>query len=352
MIGIISRKTHGIYTVKNDDGEYLCRISNKLRKELVYPIASNKSLRRRVIEVKSIKKIDPVAIGDEVKFKLGTDEERGMIEEILPRRNSMSRLGAGRKPIEQVIVANIDQAVIVASATYPKTNLFTIDRYLADAEVSEITAVILVTKVDLVSIEDIKAEFAVYEKIGYKVVYTSSVDEVGIDDAREMLKDKRSVLLGMSGVGKSSLLNVIQPELGLRVREVHNKTGEGMHTTTHLEMFELDFGGEIVDTPGMREFGVWRGREMDWATLFPEMRPFLKDCKFGKGCRHLTEPGCAITEAVSDGRIAISRYRSYCRLANNSETTVKNIREGKKIDKRGELNKRVDRESEIQDTLI
>ena len=207
MKGTVTRKTHGIYTVTADGGQYLCRISNKLRKELVYPIASNRSLRRRVVSVEDIKKVDPVAIGDDVEFKLGDDGVNGMIREILPRRNYMSRLGSGRKPIEQVIVANVDQAIVIASATYPKTNTFTIDRYLADAEMSKIPSVIIVTKTDLVDSDETKAEFAIYEDIGYSVVFTSSVDEVGIEDAKEELKGKRSVLLGRSGVGKSSLLN-------------------------------------------------------------------------------------------------------------------------------------------------
>lgn len=331
MKGIVTRKTHGIYTVTADDGQYLCRISNKLRKELVYPIASNRSLRRRVVSVEDIKKVDPVAIGDDVEFKLGDDGVNGMIREILPRRNYMSRLGSGRKPIEQVIVANVDQAIVIASATYPKTNTFTIDRYLADAEMSKIPSVIIVTKTDLVNSDETKAEFAIYEDIGYSVVFTSSVDEVGIEDAKEELKGKRSVLLGRSGVGKSSLLNTIQPELGLKVREVHNKTGEGMHTTTHLEMYPLDIGGEIVDTPGMREFGLWRGTQMDWAELFPEMRSLIGKCRFGLACRHLSEPGCMVTEAVSEGRIAGTRYDSYRKLAETSEEALKNLREGRKF---------------------
>jgi ribosome biogenesis GTPase / thiamine phosphate phosphatase len=330
MKGTVTRKTHGIYTVTTDDGQYLCRISNKLRKELVYPIASNRSLRRRVVTVEEIKKVDPVAIGDDVMFKLGEDGVNGMIQEILPRKNYMSRLGSGRKPIEQVIVSNIDQAIIIASATYPKTNMFTIDRYLADAEMSKIPSVILVTKVDLVDREKIEKEFCIYKDIGYPVVFTSSIDEVGIDDAKDILMDKRSVLLGRSGVGKSSLLNAIQPELGLKVREVHNKTGEGMHTTTHLEMYSLDMGGEIVDTPGMREFGLWRCTEMDWADLFPEMRSLVDKCRFGESCRHVSEPGCAVIEAVSDGRIAVSRYESYCKLAETSEELLKSLREGRK----------------------
>ncbi|HOO97342.1 MAG TPA: ribosome small subunit-dependent GTPase A [Caldisericia bacterium] len=342
--GLVTRKTHGIYTVKTNGTDYLCRISNKLRKELIYPKESNESLRRRVVAVRDISVVDPIAVGDFVEFKVAKEDGKGVIDQVLPRRNSMSRLGAGRKPVEQVIVANIDQALVVASSAFPKTHFFTIDRYLADATVSDIPAVIVVTKVDLCELADVRNEFKLYEDIGYRVIYTSSNENIGVDEVKELLLGKTSVMLGMSGVGKSSLLNAIEPGLGIKVREVHQKTGEGMHTTTHLEMHFLESGGGIIDTPGMREFGVWRAKKMDMANLFVEMRPYITNCQFGNSCSHLTEPGCGLLEAVSAGKVSESRYESFKKLTIGTEPVAK-FHMRKKLSRH--IENRVERNTEI-----
>jgi ribosome biogenesis GTPase len=272
-----------------------------------------------VRKVHDIGEVDPVAIGDRVRFvKAGDGGERGgMIVEVLPRRNRLSRLAAGPKPIEQVIVANVDQVVAVFSVRQPRPKWALLDRYLAAAEAAEVRALICVTKVDLARGDDIPdmEVFATYEGLGYRTLLTSIVTGEGIESLAQAIGGRVSVLIGKSGVGKTSLLNAVQPGLGLRVREVSQATGKGRHTTSHLEMFPLDGGGGVVDTPGMREFGLWHdASEGGLASLFVEMRPYIGTCRFRLDCSHSHEPGCAIKDAVEAGEIARLRYRNYLRI--------------------------------------
>jgi ribosome biogenesis GTPase / thiamine phosphate phosphatase len=184
------------------------------------------------------------------------------------------------------------------------------------AEAAGVPAVICITKLDLVDAAKLDAEVELYRRLGYTVVLTSSVDGQGIGLLRSLLQDRLSVLLGKSGVGKSSLLNAVEPGLGLRVNEVGSgKVGKGRHTTTHLELVPLSSGGGVVDTPGMRELALWQARAELLPTFFPELRPHLGKCKFGASCRHDSEPGCAIQEAVHNGEISEARYLSYLKMA-------------------------------------
>jgi ribosome biogenesis GTPase len=195
-----------------------------------------------------------------------------------------------------------------------------LDRYLATIESLDLDALIVITKLDLVTGKDGEVQPELlemvqeYRQIGYNVLLTSSVTGVGILELHQALQDRTSVLLGKSGVGKTALLNKLQPGLGLRVNEVSQATGKGRHTTTHLEMFPLDFGGAIVDTPGVREFGLWDVDEDDMALFYREMRPYVGKCKFGLDCRHADEPGCAIRKAVMAGEISPRRYQSFSKL--------------------------------------
>jgi ribosome biogenesis GTPase len=190
-----------------------------------------------------------------------------------------------------------------------------LDRYLVSAEAAGLSSLICITKLDLGRTEDGLLETAAeYRRIGYTVLLTSSVTGEGLAELRHAIQGKVSVLVGKSGVGKTSLLNAIQPGLGLRVREVGRNT-KGRHTTSHLEMFALDSGGALVDTPGIREFGLWDIYADELAEMFPEMRPLVGQCKFGLDCRHDEEPGCAIRKAVMAGEISPQRYKSYQRLA-------------------------------------
>ncbi len=313
--GTVFKKSIGTYTVHADGRMIVCAISNKLRKELVFPIADPTSFRKRVMSVEEINVVDPVAIGDEVRFVFSGDAS-GMITEVLPRRSKLARMAAGPKPLEQVIVANIDQVVFVFAAAHPEPKWNLLDRYLVSAESSGLPALVCITKTDLVGNDaSLQMEAELYRSLGYRVILTSVLTGAGISGFAQAIQNRRSVFAGKSGVGKTSLLNAVEPGLGLRVNEVSLSTGKGKHTTTHLEMFTLASGGEVVDTPGMREFGLWDAGKTDIALFFPEMRSLVGKCQFGVDCGHDSEPGCAIKRAVAQGRISKRRYESYQKMA-------------------------------------
>ncbi len=315
--GVVYKKTIGNYTVHNQEGVTVCELSNRMRKQLLYPTADPASLPHRVQKVIEMEHMDPLAVGDEVRYILAQDG-KGLIIELLPRRNKLTRRSAVPKPLylgahafEQVIVTNVDQLVVVLAAAQPAPKWNLLDRYLAAAEVGEIPALVCITKLDLLDgvVEELHSAMREYERIGYPVLFTSALNGMGIEALRQALSGKISAFLGKSGVGKTALLNKLQPGLGLRVKEVNQVTGKGRHTTTNLEMFPLDGGGAIVDTPGTREFGLWQYDD-DMALLFPEMRPLVGKCRFGVDCSHDEEPGCAIRKAVVEGKISPRRYQS------------------------------------------
>jgi ribosome biogenesis GTPase len=311
--GTVYRKSRGAYFIQVDGRMVVCSISSKLRKILVYPIADASSVRQRVVDVERIRAIDPIAIGDEVGI-IEDGAGGGMIKDILPRRNEFRRKTAGNRPWEQVMVANVDQVVPVFSVAKPKPKWGMLDRYLVSAEAAEVPALICITKMDLAEGDSLMETLRVYETIGYPVITTSVMTPSGIDEITAVLKERTSVLVGKSGVGKTTLLNAIQADLGLKVREVSGSTGKGKHTTSHLEMFPLDIGGAIIDTPGMREFGLLDLSKRNLAELFPEMHPLIGQCKFEMNCAHKSEPGCAIKQAVETGEIAYHRYQSYMKI--------------------------------------
>jgi ribosome biogenesis GTPase / thiamine phosphate phosphatase len=317
--GIVYRKSTGHYQVNIGESIVSCDLSPRLRKTLVYPIADPNSRPAVVDYVKDIDTVDPVAVGDQVEF-VDNQDGTGLIVEVLPRRSKLSRLNPGKKKIEQVVVANLDQVVPVFAAAQPEPKWNLLDRYLVSAESCDLPSLIVITKMDLLEDEDpLMVEVENYRAAGYRVILTSTVTGEGIQELQEALRDNVSVFVGKSGVGKTSLLNAIQPELGLKVNEVSQATGKGRHTTTQLAMFVLEYGGSVVDTPGMREFGIWdarkrNSRELDLALFFPEMRSLVGRCKFGLDCSHDHEPGCAIQEAVEKNNIPSRRYESYLRL--------------------------------------
>lgn len=267
---------------------------------------------------------DPVAVGDWVIFTQ-LDEEEGVVEDILPRETKFSRQYAGKQgDIEQVIVANAHQIVAVASTLMPPLNFRTLDRFLILAEAGDMEAVICLNKMDLVDTtqqEEFADAFVNYEQLGYKVLYTSINIPDSLETLQHALKDKFSVIVGASGVGKSSLLNALQPNLGLRVGEVGVKTQKGRHTTTLVELFPLDFGGEVADTPGIREVGLWGVDTENLEYYFPEMDPYLGNCKYND-CAHVAEPDCAVQDAVEAGEIHPERYRSYVVLRTGDTTEI------------------------------
>jgi ribosome biogenesis GTPase len=300
--GLVIRAQASYYSVHTDEGVILCRLAGRLK-------YYNRTEEGRFLYA------DPVAVGDKVVIST-KDLENGTIEDILPAKTVFSRRLPGRAEIEQIVVTNADQMVAVVSAKMPDINFRFLDRFIILAEAGELGSIVCVNKMDLATDENkqqLYHDLEAYEKLNYHVIYTSIITQQGIDELRQALKDHVTVIVGASGVGKSSLLNAIQPGLGLRVAEVSEKTRKGKHTTTYVELFFLDFGGYVADTPGIREVGLW-GVPTEYLELyFPEMEPHLGKCKFND-CIHIYEPGCAIKKAVEEGEISPIRYESYMRL--------------------------------------
>lgn len=254
---------------------------------------------------------DRVVAGDRVQVARHGDGS-ATIEAVEERRSELARRAPGKGARRaKVIVANVDRVVIVFAAAQPEPRLRMLDRFLVLAEANDLPATIVVNKVDLVGLEEARRRFAMYEAAGYPVLYTSTVDGTGIDALRECLCGETSVLTGPSGVGKSSLLNAIEPGLRLRTAEISRAVGKGRHTTVTAELIPLRCGGYVADTPGLRELGLWGIDREALDTYFPEFRPYLGQCRFGHGCSHIHEPDCAVREAVEAGEIPAERYESY-----------------------------------------
>ena len=317
--GVVINKSTGLYTISHGEDSVICRLSPKLWKDfdaMTFP----EGKQRDGLAVNN-KQIDPVVIGDRVTYTLA-DHGQGIIVDIAPRRNHLARRAAKPMPsahaFEQVIAANLDQVIPIFAAAEPPPKWPMLDRYLVAAESCGIPSIIVITKFDLIKGHRAETELLAviqrYQEIGYPIILTSAISGQGLEDLRQVMADKTSALVGKSGVGKSTLLNMLEPGLGIRVQTVNPTTGKGRHTTTNLEMFTLANGGAIIDTPGTREFGIWGLNPGEIADYFPEMRPLLGQCRFGLSCQHDQEPGCAIRKAVMDGQISPYRYKSYLRM--------------------------------------
>jgi len=256
---------------------------------------------------------DIVALGDSVRVSRINAEE-GMIEEIEPRAGLVSRMAPlPQGEYQQIIIANPDQAVFVYACAKPAPRLRMLDRFLVSAEREGIPSLIVANKVDLVGEAGARRLFGHYELLGYPLVYTSVKTGMGLDELRGFLVGKISVLAGPSGVGKSSLLNAIQPGLGLAVRQVSQATGKGQHTTVARQLFPLNGGGYIADTPGLKALALWDINPEELDAYFPELRDLVARCQFSD-CTHTQEPGCAVLESLQQGRIHPERYQSYLRM--------------------------------------
>ena len=315
--GTVYKKSNGLYAVHVPGSILTCELSSKLHKDLVYSTADPASQPRRVTAVREIQTVDPIAVGDQVRL-IPPSGGNGLIVSVLPRRSKLSRPEAsgGRHAREQIILSNLDQVVPVMALARPAPHWRLLDRYLVSAASLGLPALIVLTKCDLPR-EDPATDgvLADYSAIGYRVILTSVQTGEGLDELCEALRGKVSALIGKSGVGKSSLLNAVQPGLGLRVKAVSDQTGKGRHTTTHLEMFPLEVGGAVADTPGTREFGLWQLDGSDVAQFFPEVAALASTCRFSPNCSHNREPGCAVRRAVDAGRISRRRYESMLRLS-------------------------------------
>lgn len=279
------------YEVLGEDGKkYSCRVRGKIRLE-------------------GIKESNPVAVGDHVVFETPDNA----ILEILPRENHMLRQSVKKTAHAHVLAANVNQVIVMATLTFPRTSLGFIDRFLVAAESFRIPQVLIFNKKDLLDekeVDDINYLFRIYRDINVKCFLFSSLYD-NVDEIKSILKDKTSLLAGHSGVGKSTLLNKLVPGLAQKVSEVSDFSEKGTHTTTFAEMFQVDQNSFIIDTPGVKEWGLVDMSKEEISDYFPEMRERRLNCKFGARCIHLQEPHCVIIEAVRNSEIALSRYESY-----------------------------------------
>lgn len=296
--GIVLRATAGFVRVRTPAGDFECRVRGRLKK--------------------TPRSTDIVVIGDEVELERQHDGTAVLVA-VLPRRTKFSRLhpaARGRRR-EDVLVANLDRVLVVFSAALPRMLPHLLDRFLVVAEHERIEAAIVATKLDAPEACDARERFGPYEAIGYRVLYTSAHTGEGIEEVRALLAGRLSAVTGPSGVGKSSLLNAVQPGLGLAVGEIGHKLGEGRHTTRVAEIFALEGGGFVADTPGIREMASFDVPARELGRCFPELRPHLGRCAFAD-CLHDREPDCAVRDAVARGTIRTERYESYLRQLRES----------------------------------
>lgn len=291
--GIVIKSTGSWYSVRRGNGVQVeCRIRGKFRME-------------------GIRTTNPVAVGDVVDIEEGVDGY--MICKINPRRNYIIRKSTNLSKESHIIASNVDQALLVATVNHPVTSTVFIDRFLATAEAYAIPSVIVFNKTDLYDEEDVammRGLAAIYAKIGYTCIEASAVTGKNIEKIQHLLKDKITVLSGMSGVGKSSLINRIEPGLDLKTASISNAHDSGKHTTTFAEMFPLHEGGFVVDTPGLRSFGIIDMKKEELSHFFSEIFAVSANCRFNN-CSHTHEPGCAVIDAVEKDEISESRYVSY-----------------------------------------
>ena len=293
MQGLVIKNTGNIYTVKTDSGVVECRIKGNFR-------------------LKDIKRTNPVAVGDRVTISMREDNT-AFISDILPRRNYIVRKASNLSKQSHILAANVDICLLVITVNYPVTSTTFIDRFLASAEAYRVPAVLVFNKCDLYTPDDsatMESLIALYSKIGYRCVRTSATTGAGIDELKEIVDGKISLLAGNSGVGKSSIVNAISPETAARIGEISKIHNKGMHTTTYSEMFEFLPGSYLVDTPGVKGFGTYDMEIEEIADYFLEIFECSKGCRFGN-CTHIHEPGCAVLQAVEEGEISLSRYASY-----------------------------------------
>jgi ribosome biogenesis GTPase len=288
--GLVVRSQSGFYAVEIGDRVVLAHLRGKLKQGRA--------------------KGDLVAVGDQVEISEAEGDEP-MIESVEPRRRALVRRDPRRQGLyEQIIIANPDQALFIFACEDPAPKMRMLDRFLVMAESQKIPAIVVANKIDLLENIQVSELFGHYEKIGYPVLRTSVKSGQGIQKFRESLKGKLTVLAGPSGVGKSSLLNAVQPGLALRINEIREQSRKGKHTTVERTLLKLDFGGYVADTPGLKAMGLWDIQPEELDGYFPEMRDLVSKCKYGN-CAHLDEPGCAIRKAVEDGQIHPARYESY-----------------------------------------
>lgn len=296
LSGLIVRAQSGFFTVETGEGAVVCGLRGRIKR--------------------GPRTGDLAAVGDRVRVRRLADGS-GVIEEVEPRRRAIVRLDP--RPLgvyQQILLANPDQAVFVFACAQPRPRLRMLDRFLVVAEKQRVPAIVVANKIDLA--DDPRKIFGMYEDIGYRVIYLSAKTAAGMDELRAVLADKISALAGPSGAGKSSLLNALQPGLGLAVNEVSAAMGKGKHTTVTRQLIPLPDGGYVADTPGWKSLALWDTEPEEMDAYFPELAPLVAECQFSD-CTHEHEPGCAVRAALEAGKIHPERYESYLRLRAGQE---------------------------------
>ena len=303
MQATVYRSTGSWYILKNSEGDFVnARLKGKLK------IAGRTST-------------NPIAVGDVVEIDEEAVEGSLVISKIYDRKNYINRVSPHNKNLHHIVAANLDQSLLFATLKDPKTSFGFIDRFLITSEAYRVPAIIVFNKADLYKEkEQEKFELAKknYEAIGYKIMLMSIEKNIGTAEVKDLLKNKTTLLSGHSGVGKSTFINYVFPNLALKTLAVSDWSGKGMHTTTFAEMFDLPFGGSIIDTPGIREMGLVDVPKHELAQYYPEMRAVMNDCKYNN-CQHFNEPGCAVKVAINEGIISEERYLSYLAIKDTIE---------------------------------
>ncbi len=304
MKALVYKSTGSWYVIRNEKGEeFNARIKGKFK-------------------IDDITSTNPVAVGDVIDANKEEGEESIVITNIHERKNYITRQSPHNKYKHHIVASNLDQSILLATLKDPKTSTGFIDRFLVASEAYHVPAIIVFNKTDLYKTKE-KESFEkikfIYEKIGYPVYAMSLNANEGVNEVKQLLKDKTTLLSGHSGVGKSSFINTIFPENVIKTQEVSGWSGKGLHTTTFAEMFDLPFGGKIIDTPGMREFAMMDIEPHELSHYFPEMKALINECRFNN-CMHIEEPGCAIKQAVGEGKISADRYISYLNILGSIDT--------------------------------
>ena len=304
MQGVVIKSTGSWYIVKTDDGELLnCRIRGKFR-------------------MQDIKSTNPIVVGD--KVLLSQEEDSFLIDELFNRKNIIVRKSVNLSKQTHILASNIDQAILVVTMRSPHTSTGFIDRFLVSAQAYGVDVVILFNKTDLydkATLVLLEERRSIYEKIGYRCLSKSTLND-DLSDIKELMKGKVNVISGHSGVGKSTLLNCIQPNLNITTQEISEQHQQGQHTTTFSQMYDLDFGASIIDTPGVRGFGLIEMDKYELGDYFVEFFKLKSDCKFNN-CLHINEPKCAVKLALENGEIASSRYKNYLNMLEQDEESFR-----------------------------
>lgn len=306
MQALVYKSTGNWYQVKNEAGlSFKARLKGKFK-------------------IDEITSTNPIAVGDIVEIENETEDENTVINEIYERKNYINRTSPHNRNQHHIVAANLDQSLLFATLKDPKTSLGFIDRFLIISEAYHVPAIIIFNKSDLYKKKE-EEKFSMvkelYEKIGYKVVSMSIEKNLGVHEVESLLKDKTTLLSGHSGVGKSSFINSLFPDLGLKTQDVSDWSGKGLHTTTFAEMFDLPGGGRIIDTPGIREMGLVDIPRQELSHYYPEMRALLTGCKYNN-CMHVDEQDCAIKDAIRRGEIYEERYISYLKILDTMPTVT------------------------------